>query len=82
MQFAYFLLAMFLYRILKNINDWVAKTMLLSVCIAVAIMCINMLNHYAPLLLLSSTIKSTANTNNLIIFYVQMHNHGYHIAQI
>ena len=82
MQFAYFLLAMFLYRILKNINEWIAKTILLSVCIAVAIMCINTLNHYAPLLLLSATFESTINTKNLIVFYVQMHSQGYHIAQL
>ncbi|MEP3382311.1 MAG: DUF4386 domain-containing protein [Maribacter dokdonensis] len=82
MQFTYFLLAIFMYSILKNTCELTAKTMLLSVCIAVDIMCLNMLNQYAPLLLLSTTNEPLEFTNNLVVFYIQMHSHGYHIAQL
>ena len=76
MQLAYFLLPVVLYQLLK-------KT---SVTVAVAIMCINMLNHYAPLLLLNHNIYtsafSTEQINNSVSFYLEMHNKGYHIAQL
>ena len=50
MQLAYFLLPLVLYRILRNTHKWMAFIMVLSVTVAVGIMCSNMQNHYAPLL--------------------------------
>ncbi|MCK0190641.1 DUF4386 domain-containing protein [Arenibacter sp. F20364] len=86
MQLAYFLLPVVLYQLLKNTSKELAGLMVLSVTVAVAIMCINMLNHYAPLLLLNHNIYtsafSTEQINNSVSFYLEMHNKGYHIAQL
>lgn len=90
MQLAYFLLPLTLYQLLKKTNSAMAGLMVLSVTVAVAIMCTNMLNHYAPLLLLLLLLNqgeftsafSTEQINNSVWFYLEMHNKGYHIAQL
>lgn len=86
MQLAYFLLPLTLYQLLKKTNSAMAGLMVLSVTVAVAIMCTNMLNHYAPLLLLNqdefTSAFSTEQINNSVWFYLEMHNKGYHIAQL
>ncbi|MBM1106551.1 DUF4386 domain-containing protein [Aurantibacter crassamenti] len=82
MQSAYFLLPVLLYRILKKANKWLAQIMVLCVSVAVAIMCINMLNHYAPLLLINSEGFNSVQIQNQVLFYLTLHSHGYHIAQI
>ena len=86
MQLAYFLLPVVLYQLLKKTSKELAGLMVLSVTVAVAIMCINMLNHYAPLLLLNHNIYtsafSTEQIHNSVSFYLEMHNKGYHIAQL
>ncbi|HEA19758.1 MAG TPA: DUF4386 domain-containing protein [Pricia antarctica] len=82
MQLAYFLLPLVLYRILKKINKWLAQTMVLSVSVAVAIMCVNMLNHYAPLVLINHSILDSKQLENTVLFHLDMHSKGYHIAQI
>ena len=86
MQFAYFLLPIVLYQLFKKTSSALAGLMVLSVTVAVAIMCINMLNHYAPLLLLNqngyNTAYSVEQINTSVLFYLKMHNEGYHIAQL
>lgn len=63
-----------------------AGLMVLSVTVAVAIMCINMLNHYAPLLLMNpigyNVTYDVEQINSWVVFYLDMHNKGYHIAQL
>ncbi|MBU2904700.1 DUF4386 domain-containing protein [Arenibacter algicola] len=86
MQLAYFLLPMALYKLFKKTSRAMAGLMVLSVTVAVAIMCINMLNHYAPLLLLNpngySASYGAEQINSSVLFYLEMHNKGYHIAQL
>lgn len=82
MQLAYFLLPLVLYRILKKTNKWLAQTMVLSVSVAVAIMCVNLLNHYAPLVLLDHSILDSKQLENTVLFHLDMHSKGYRIAQI
>tara|TARA_R110002049_G_scaffold53516_3_gene149588 strand:+ start:54603 stop:55271 length:669 start_codon:yes stop_codon:yes gene_type:complete len=84
MQLTYFLLPLALFQLLKRINRFAAATMVLSVAIAVAIMCINMLNHYAPLLLLNenSMVLTETQLQHWVLFYLEMHTKGYHIAQL
>ena len=82
MQLTYFLLPLVLYQLLKYINRGVAATMVLSVAVAVTIMCINMLNHYAPLVLLKKNISvlTESQLQHWVLFYLEMHTKGYHIA--
>ncbi|MEO9894276.1 DUF4386 domain-containing protein [Aurantibacter sp.] len=82
MQLAYFLLPLFLYHILKNTNNWLAQIMVLSVSVAVAIMCVNMLNHYMSFLLIEQTEMSSEVLQKQVLLYLQLHKDGYHIAQI
>ena len=86
MQLAYFLLPIVLYQLFKKTSRAMAGLMVLSVTVAVAIMCINMLNHYAPLLLLNPNGYSVSydpeHINSWVLFYLEMHNKGYHIAQL
>lgn len=82
MQLAYFLLPLALYRILKDTNKWLAQIMVLSVSVAVSIMCSNMLNHYTPLLLIQGQGLNPEIMQNQVLFYLNLHSKGYHIAQI
>lgn len=86
MQLAYFLLPIVLYQIFKKTSRAMAGLMVLSVTVAVAIMCINMLNHYAPLLLMNpigyNVTYDVEQINSWVVFYLDMHNKGYHIAQL
>jgi hypothetical protein len=54
--------------------------------VAVAIMCINMLNHYAPLLLINSsaTLTELGEEYQLsqLMLYLQLQVKGYRVAQI
>ena len=72
MQLAYFLLPVVLYQLLKKTSKELAGLMVLSVTVAVAIMCINMLNHYAPLLLLNHNIYTSAFSTEQIINNIPM----------
>ena len=86
MQLTYFLLPIVLYQLLKKTSRVWAGLMVLSVTVAVAIMCSNMLNHYAPLLLLDQNGYVNAfnvdQIHSTVLFYLQMHTIGYHIAQL
>lgn len=86
MQTAYFILPMILFLLFRKVNKSVASVMVLSVVVAVAIMCTNMLNNYAPLMLLGNAKYlsgfSPEQLHSQVMFYLDLHNKGYHIAQI
>lgn len=82
MLLAYFLLPLVLYRMLKDTHKWIAQSMVLSVSVAVAILCTNMLNHYAPLLLVHGEVLDSEHLQQQVLFYIRLHSEGYHIAQI
>ena len=54
--------------------------------IGVPIMCINMLNHFASLYVLSGadylSVFSVEQLNALALFFLNLHNYGYIIAQV
>lgn len=82
MLLAYFLLPMVLYRIFKDTHKWMAQTMVLGVSVAVAILSTNMLNHYAPLLLIPEEGFYSVQLQQQVLFYLRLHKEGYHIAQV
>ncbi|CAM3331092.1 DUF4386 domain-containing protein [Zobellia roscoffensis] len=82
MQLSYFMLPLVLYRFLREVHEWASYVMVLGVTVAVAIMCTNMLNHYAPLLLLEHMNYGDVQMSSTVLFYLDMHSKGYHIAQI
>jgi hypothetical protein len=82
----YFLLALALYVLLKPVNKNLALLFVFIVAISVAILCINMLNHFAALLLLSGAgylkVFEAEQLHALALFFLNLHTYGYLIAQI
>jgi hypothetical protein len=86
MATCYLLFAWALYVLLKPVNKNVALLFVLLTTVSVAIMCLNMLNHFAVLILLNGTGYLTAfgavQLNALVKLFLDMHDYGYCIAQI
>jgi len=85
-QVAFVLLGLVLYRLLKPIGRNLAAAMLTFVLIAVAITSLNMLNQFAPLLLLSGAPYLSAfdagQLRALVLAFLDLHEAGYIIAQV
>ena len=83
---AYLLLVWALYVYLKHINQNSALLMVISVVVAVAIMSLNMLSHYASMILISGDtylqVFSAEQLNALALFFKKLHENGFLIAQI
>lgn len=86
MQVSFFFLPLFLYKLLKHVDKDQAALMVLSVVVGVAIMCINMLNHFAVILLLEEGVLgqtfSPEQVNEWVTFFLRLHGNGYRIAQL
>ena len=86
MQVSFFFLPLVLYKLLEHVDKDQAALMVLSVVVGVAIMCINMLNHYAVILLLQDGVLSqsfsAAQVNEWVTFFLRLHGNGYRIAQL
>ncbi|MEW7278617.1 DUF4386 domain-containing protein [Aquimarina sp. 2201CG1-2-11] len=86
MSTAYFLFVMMLYPLLKQIHKNYARIMVLSVIISVAILCVNMLNQLAVLLITEDVDYLNAFTleqrQALVLLFMNLHTKGYFIAQI
>ena len=82
----YFLVAFFLYMILEPVNKNLAKLMVLFNLISIPIMCINMLNHSAALLLMSGAdylkVFETEQLQALVMLFLNFHNDGYLVAEL
>lgn len=86
MMVSYLLLAFTLYVLLKPVGKNLALLFLLMTVISVSIMCLNMLNQFATLLLLSGAdYLDVYDANQLhaqVLFFMNLHKYGYLIAQI
>lgn len=86
MQLAFFFLPLALYELFKKVNQRLAALMVLSVVVSVAIMCLNMLNHLAALLILEKgsmmAAFSSEQINELVALFLDLHKHAYRIAQL
>jgi hypothetical protein len=86
MATCYLLFAWALYVLLKPVNKNVALLFMLLTTASVAIMCLNMLNNFAVLILLNGTGYLTAfgavQLDALVQLFLAMHHYGYCIAQI
>ncbi len=82
----YFLLALALYVLLKPVNKNLALLFVFLVSISTAIFCLNFLNQFAALLLLGGAGYLSVFDRNelqaLVLFFLDMHGHGYVIANI
>jgi hypothetical protein len=82
----YFLVALTLYVLLKPVNKNLALLCVLLVSISTAIMCLNMVNQFAAILLLSGaeylTVFERDQLQAVALFFLNMHSHGYVVAGI
>ena len=86
MQASFFFLALALYRLFRAVDNRHALLMLCSVMVSVAVMCLNMIHQYAALLILEGSCLMQAfdgsQADSLILLFMDLHKHGYRIAQI
>lgn len=72
MALTFFFLPLVLYSLLKQVNNFMARLMVLSVVISVSIICLNMLNQIAALILLNhpeyTGVFETAQLHGLVMF--------------
>jgi len=85
-QTVFILLGLALYKVLKPVDKNQAVLMVIFVLVAVTITCINMLNQFAALLLLSGadylTVFEADQLPALVLLFLNLHKAGYLIAQI
>ena len=86
MQASFFFLALAFYRLFRAADKRHALLMLCSVMVSVAVMCLNMIHQYAALLILEGSCLMQAfdgsQADSLILLFMDLHKHGYRIAQI
>lgn len=81
----YLLVGMALYMLLKHVNGNVASAMVVFVVLAVAVLSLNMLNHFAALMVTTEgpyTAALGGEPGALALFFLDLHGHGYSVAQI
>lgn len=81
----YVMLVLVLYMLLNSFGKYSALFMVSCVLVSTAIMSLNLLNHFAPLMLLSGadylSVFTTDQLNAFALLSLNMHEIGYHIAQ-
>jgi hypothetical protein len=86
MATSFLLFAWALYVLLKPVNKNIALLFMLLATASVAILCLNMLNQFAILILLSDASYLAAfgavQLNALVMLFADLHYYGYYIAQI
>lgn len=82
----FLLLPLVLYTFLKPVNPIHAVLMVVFVLMAVPIMCLNMLNHFAALYILTDgdylNVFAPDQVDALALLFLDLHKYGYLIAQI
>ncbi|MDF1695777.1 MAG: DUF4386 domain-containing protein [Saprospiraceae bacterium] len=86
MQVSFLFLSLVLFQLFKKVDQSQALFMVISVGIGVAIMCLNMLNQYAALLILEkgnlAVVFSEGQINELVLMFLNLQKYGYRIAQL
>jgi Domain of unknown function (DUF4386) len=82
----FLLVALTLYVLLKHVSHQIALAMVLVVAVSVAIMSVNLLNHLGALLVATGASYpagfGAASSDTLVMLFLDLHKHGYLIAQI
>ncbi|WP_158847703.1 DUF4386 domain-containing protein [Saccharothrix deserti] len=78
--------AMALHRLLGHVDKNAAAAMVVFVTVAVALMCANLLNHFAALMVATDGSFATAfgpdGSDALVLMFLDLHHNGYLIAQV
>lgn len=80
----FLLLGMALYTLLKHVNANVAGAMMVFVALGVATLAINLLNHYAALMVATDSAYAGlgGSSDALVLFFLDLHGHGYSAGQV
>ena len=82
----FLLVALVMYAILKSVDDRIALAMVVFNAVAVAILGVNLLNHLGALLVATEPVYtaglSSERSAALVALLLDVHRHGYHIAQV
>lgn len=82
----FFFLPLVLYRLFRPVDAQQARLMVACVLVGVAVLCVNMLNHFAADLLSARPTYlqalSKEQSQALLLFFLDLHKNGYRIAQI
>lgn len=85
-QIIFLFLVYALYKLLKSVDKDQARLMVILVVASVPVACLNMLNQFAPIVLLSGaghlSAFNPAQLQALAMVFLDMHNHGIFIAEI
>lgn len=85
-QTAHFFLALVLFAMFKSIHRFSATFLFASVLVSVSITFINLLNHFAVVLLLSGLpymqAFSESQLHALVMFFLELHTYGYTIPEV
>jgi len=83
-QTSHFLLALLLFSMFKNISKNAALLLLSCVLVSVSITFVNLLNHFAPILILSGAdflqVFNQVQLEALALLFLNLHGYGYAIA--
>ncbi|MHA2251886.1 MAG: DUF4386 domain-containing protein [Candidatus Kariarchaeaceae archaeon] len=79
----YIMTALVLYRLFAPVNEHNARLMLFFTAMSATILNLNLLNQFAPLMLLNDTdAYSTLDLDMWIYFFIELHTAGYYMAQL
>jgi len=85
-QTCFLFLAHALYKLFESVDKSQARLMVILIVASVPVTCLDMLNQFAPILLLSGagylSAFEPAQLNALAMVFLDMHRHGYVIAEI
>ena len=85
-QVAFILLVLYLYQLLRPVNQFQSGLMVVFVIVAVAITCLNMVNQFTALLLLGGadylSVLGTSQLQTQVLYSLSLHKAGYMIAQV
>lgn len=86
MALCYLITALLLYKLLSTVNKGTASLMVIFAAIGSVILTINVLNEFAPLVILDAngplSTMGADQANALLMFFYQLYQHGYMIGQI
>ncbi|ONI89806.1 hypothetical protein ALI22I_14465 [Saccharothrix sp. ALI-22-I] len=78
--------AMALHQLLRHVSKNAAAAMVVFSAVAVALMCANLLNHFAALMIATDASFATSfgpdGSDALVLMFLDLHRNGYLIAQV
>ncbi|MDF5754501.1 DUF4386 domain-containing protein [Spongiactinospora sp. TRM90649] len=79
--------ALLLHQLFRRTSEGLARAMLVLMSVAVSMICLNLLNHFAALLVATSPSYATAfggpeGSQAMVLLLLELHRYGYLLAQM